>query len=147
MKTGAYLSFEGGSLHIKRNGYPDDKRGEGEFTFDDNDLDWPTQAESEAEARCRSIRIPRSELEAIRDFITETLDALDESAEPCTDAARNDGCTCRMSSVNSASIDPPHEIVDPWCPLHGGRDPDRERDERMDREADGGFYGDGVDWQ
>jgi hypothetical protein len=46
-------------------------------------------------------------------------------------------CTCRMSSVNSASIDPPHEIVDPWCPLHGGRDPDRERDERIDREMCG----------
>jgi hypothetical protein len=60
----------------------------------------------------------------------------EETPEPCTEAAREQGCSCRMSSVNSASIDPPHEIVDPWCPIHGGRDPDRERDERMDREAE-----------
>lgn len=60
----------------------------------------------------------------------------DEDTEPCTEAARDQGCTCRMSHTHSASVDPPHEIVDPWCPLHGGRDPDRERDERMDREAE-----------
>jgi len=32
-----------------------------------------------------------------------------------------------MSSVNSASIDPPHEVIDKNCPLHGNaaaRDPD-----------------------
>lgn len=33
-------------------------------------------------------------------------------------------CTCRMPSVNSASVDPTEPIVDPWCPVHGGRDPD-----------------------
>ncbi len=37
-------------------------------------------------------------------------------------------CTCRMSSVNSATIDPPEPILDPWCPIHSNRDPDYERD-------------------
>lgn len=43
-----------------------------------------------------------------------------------------DDCTCRMSSVNSASIDPPELIVDPWCPIHGGRDPDEEYERKRD---------------
>jgi hypothetical protein len=43
-------------------------------------------------------------------------------------------CTCRMSSVNSASIDPPEPILDPWCPLHG-KDPDDEREKRRDNAA------------
>ena len=50
-------------------------------------------------------------------------------------AAHQQGCTCRMSFIHSASIDPPHEIVDQWCPLHGRRDPDRELEaERDDKE-------------
>lgn len=43
-----------------------------------------------------------------------------------------DGCTCRWSSINSASIDPPHPTLDPWCPVHGGRDPDEEYERRRD---------------
>ena len=41
-------------------------------------------------------------------------------------------CTCRMSSVNTASIDPPELILNPWCPVHSGRDPDEENDRRRD---------------
>lgn len=59
-----------------------------------------------------------------------------EPAEPCTAAAQRAGCSCRMSSVNSATIDPPEPIIDAWCSLHGWRDPDRERDEKRDREMD-----------
>lgn len=59
--------------------------------------------------------------------------------EPCTERARRAGCTCRMETVNSASIDPPEPIVDPWCLLHGRRDPDRERDEARD---DAIYFGD-----
>lgn len=55
-----------------------------------------------------------------------------EKPDPCTAEARTEGCTCRMESVHSASIDPPEPIVDDWCPLHGGRDPDAERDRRRD---------------
>lgn len=55
-----------------------------------------------------------------------------EKPEPCTGMAREYGCTCRMETVNSASIDPPEPIVDPWCPLHGSRDSDREYDEMRD---------------
>jgi hypothetical protein len=51
------------------------------------------------------------------------------------EAEDNDGaCTCRMSSVNSASIDPPEPILDRWCPLHG-KDPDAEREKRRDDAA------------
>lgn len=60
--------------------------------------------------------------------------------DPCTQEAREQGCTCRMSSVNSASIDPPHEIIDKWCPLHGGLDPDDELDKQRENEE---FY---KDW-
>jgi hypothetical protein len=52
-----------------------------------------------------------------------------------------------MSSVNSASIDPPHEIIDKYCPLHGWvPDPDeayeRRRDEERELSArfDGDYY-------
>lgn len=47
--------------------------------------------------------------------------------DPCTQEARDEGCICGWSSVNSASIDPPHEVIDKNCPLHGNaaaRDPD-----------------------
>ena len=45
--------------------------------------------------------------------------------DPCTQGAREEGCTCRMESVNSASIDPPEPIIDKYCPLHGyAPDPD-----------------------
>ena len=41
------------------------------------------------------------------------------------------GCTCRMESVNSASIDPPELIRDEWCQIHG-RDPDAEYEKLWD---------------
>lgn len=59
--------------------------------------------------------------------------------EPCTQEAVDDGCICSMSSVNSASIDPPHEVVNKHCPLHGNeaaRDPDGARDQSLDDDAD-----------
>ena len=57
--------------------------------------------------------------------------------EPCTSAARAAGCSCRMSTVNSATIDPPEPITDINCPVHGkyrpgGVDPDDERDARLE---------------
>lgn len=58
------------------------------------------------------------------------------TADPCTDEAIDDGCTCTMGYAHSASIDPPEAIIDPWCPLHGGRDPDREREQARDEAAD-----------
>ena len=45
-------------------------------------------------------------------------------------------CTCRLSSINSASIEPPHRIVNPWCPVHGGRDADAEYDAKRDEPAE-----------
>lgn len=61
-----------------------------------------------------------------------TQDEPEEKPEPCTAEAREEGCTCGMESVNSASIDPPEPIINPWCPVHGGRDPDAERDRQID---------------
>lgn len=49
---------------------------------------------------------------------------------------REQDCTCRMSAVHATDTDPPHEVVDEWCPVHG-RDPDAEADRRAeDREAE-----------
>lgn len=63
-------------------------------------------------------------------------DKPEEIPEPCTAAANRQGCTCRMSSVNTATIDPPEPILDKWCPLHG-KDPDRELERLRDDERDG----------
>lgn len=64
----------------------------------------------------------------------------EEDAEPCTAAARDQGCTCSMETVHSASIDPPEPIVDRDCPLHGNSDPDRAYDEMRDRQMEGRDY-------
>lgn len=43
------------------------------------------------------------------------------------------GCTCRMSSVSSASIDPPEPMQDRNCPHHGwAPDPDDARDRAIE---------------
>jgi hypothetical protein len=78
----------------------------------------------------------------------------DEIPEPCTAEATAAGCSCRMSSVNSATIDPPEPVVSINCPLHGkyrpgGVDPDNERDFRdEDREfynqLSADFWGDDI---
>jgi hypothetical protein len=47
-------------------------------------------------------------------------------------------CTCRLETVSSASIDPPEMILDPWCPVHGTRDPDFELEQQRD---DAMFFG------
>lgn len=70
-----------------------------------------------------------TEEEAIQDLCDQVF----ELPEPCTQVAYDLGCTCRMSTVNSASIDPPEPIVNEWCPVHG-RDPDQELQRRRDNE-------------
>lgn len=64
----------------------------------------------------------------------------DEIPEPCTDAAMLAGCTCRLSAVHSASIDPPEPVLDINCPVHGkyrpgGIDPDDEADRRREDDS------------
>lgn len=54
---------------------------------------------------------------------------------PCTKEAREQGCICGWSPVNSASIDPPHEVIHRHCPIHGNaaaRDPDAAYEARRD---------------
>jgi hypothetical protein len=68
----------------------------------------------------------------------------DAHHDPCTPGAREEGCTCRMSSVNSATIDPPEPVIDKYCPLHGwAPDPD---DERQRRREDEEFFRQWGDW-
>jgi len=66
--------------------------------------------------------------------MTRLKPAYAEIPEPCTEDARDAGCTCRMETIHSHSIDPPEPIIDRHCPLHGKgeRDPDYERDRRRD---------------
>lgn len=58
-----------------------------------------------------------------------------EAPEPCTEDAREAGCSCRMETSHAHSIDPPEPIIDRHCPLHGAgeRDPDDAREEREER--------------
>jgi hypothetical protein len=67
-----------------------------------------------------------------------------------TNPADEELCSCRLESVNSATIDPPEIIIDCHCPVHGdgGPDPDeaydRMRDDANDEPPDppgweGGF--------
>lgn len=57
--------------------------------------------------------------------------------DPCTQEARDQGCTCTMEHSHSASIDPPEPIPNKYCPLHGwAQDPDDALDEQRElREA------------
>lgn len=85
----------------------------------------PKEPVSEAEAMSLAEDIQR----AIEDWFM----AHEPYAEPCTGAAYRRGCTCRMSSVNTATIDPPEPVIDRHCPLHGSRrDPDDARQQRLD---------------
>ena len=65
---------------------------------------------------------------------------------PCRNVPRSEcggvdqrDCTCRLETVNSASIDPPDWIVNRWCPIHGsGEDPDHAWEaKRDDRRSSG----------
>ena len=47
-------------------------------------------------------------------------------------------CTCRMSIVGPMDLEPPELKRDPWCPLHGHRDADVERDRWIDNEMENG---------
>lgn len=58
-----------------------------------------------------------------------------DAPDPCTQEASDQGCTCTMSSVNSASIDPPEPVINRYCPLHGCEpDPDDARDLAMEND-------------
>ena len=62
-------------------------------------------------------------------------DAISNIPDPCTQAARNEGCICTMPFVHSAQIDPPEPRVHKDCPLHGwAPDPDDARQQRIDDE-------------
>lgn len=76
--------------------------------------------------------------QALRTIEDENADlGLAEEDEPQEELIECDECTCSMSVVHSTDIDPPEMRVDPHCPTHGRyQDPDRLRDERIDREME-----------
>lgn len=67
MKSKSRLLFEGGSLSFNRLGYGE-ADGDGEISFKDGDLEYAGH-----EAEYRALKIPRSELIAIRDFLIKEL--------------------------------------------------------------------------
>lgn len=81
-----------------------------------------------------------AEADDIKGYITDAIGdtALmireeQEAAEPCSDEARYRGCSCRMPAIEQYDPEP---IVDPYCQLHGGRDPDHDAEARREaREA------------
>lgn len=68
--------------------------------------------------------------------ISDALQGLADEDEPgphnFPDTYGCEGCTCRMETVHSASIDPPEPILNQWCPVHGRRDVDAMNDARRD---------------
>jgi hypothetical protein len=64
LKTMARLIFEGGSIGVRINGYPNN--GDGEFLFDEEEADW-------GDTKLRIVKVPKSELIALRDFLDKWL--------------------------------------------------------------------------
>ena len=53
--------------------------------------------------------------------------------DPCTQEARDEGCTCHLPYGSRYDIDPPEPVVRKDCPLHGWEpDPDYLRDRAID---------------
>lgn len=74
LKRVATISFCEGLLDINLSGCGD-KDGAGRISFTDNDLDWGHGEDS----HWRFMRLPKSELEAIRDFLNQHLPAPEEN--------------------------------------------------------------------
>jgi hypothetical protein len=69
------------------------------------------------------------------EWLQEFQDGWQCDADPCTEEARDHGCTCRLSVVHSNDIDPPEPVIDRDCPLHGNApDPDYELERIRDDE-------------
>lgn len=49
----------------------------------------------------------------------------------CPAESEEQDCTCYVPFAGPADIAPPEPKRDQWCPVHG-RDPDAERDRRID---------------
>lgn len=76
------------------------------------------------------------------DRAEEVLQLLDEplperpTPEPCSNAAKAQGCSCRIPIARSTDLEPPEPRIDKWGPVHGC-DPDyklqKQRDDAHDR--------------
>lgn len=71
MKIQASLSFMGGTLLVNRAGYL--INGAGEFSFSDTDLAYEGE-----NCETRTIKLERSEIEAIRDFLVYELSLIED---------------------------------------------------------------------
>lgn len=70
-RKGAVLSFDGGSLHIHLSG-PGAEAGSGYFVFDENDVRW--MSHDEREGSYLEVKVPRSEMVALRDWLAKWLE-------------------------------------------------------------------------
>jgi hypothetical protein len=66
---------------------------------------------------------------------------MSKKPEPCSEEAREEGCTCRWRSLGGNDPDA-HAELDEWCPVHG-RDQDEALEDMRDREPE---YNRGDDW-
>jgi hypothetical protein len=80
MKRGAALGFEGGTLHLRLAGYPDP--GSGHFAFTDDELEPVREYNEDGVWDGFIVKLPSSELLAIRDFLNAWLPAADQPASP-----------------------------------------------------------------
>lgn len=100
------------------------------LTFGRDEVTTYFRSAEEARTYSTAIQSAAAAVEAMRK--TSDMEAAKRS-DPCTEEAREHGCTCSMESVNSASIDPPEPITDKDCPLHGwAPDPDAAYDAARD---------------
>lgn len=70
-KYGAALSFEGGNLLLNIRGYPDP--GSGQFAFTDDELEPVREYDEDGVWDGFLVKLPSSELVAIRDFLNKWL--------------------------------------------------------------------------
>ena len=47
-----------------------------------------------------------------------------------------DECICGMTPVNCTTIDPPERKTNKWCPIHGSKDADIDRERMLDKQWD-----------
>lgn len=104
LKTAVVLSFEGGLLTINLAGYGE-QNGSGRLSFKEEDLDWGHGEDMD----WRSIRLPKSELEELRNFLNERLPPADAQKMMPADLGLHE-FQCQVGKG-----DPPMDCIHPDC--------------------------------
>lgn len=100
----------------------------------DRSLDWSAWYDGDEPSDAGGMDVGHGPTEeaAIADLVENYPDEPVPGPDTFEETFGCEGCTCRMSSTNSASIDPPEPIRDPRCPVHSGYDPDAAYDAMRD---------------